>query len=167
MTGRERLETRVVKRIDQEAFGDDRRHLQSQAKCPGCGVFGDVDEDQLRGSVSLICPECGWHGHIAEPPAACDHRWILGMCGWCGAEEHPTKQEPPADIPPDITRGKPVGKPTDDGGEHPEPREGIVTVRHWDGSYLGCMGIETWQAMLNQGPVVNVWPPADGGDRDA
>jgi hypothetical protein len=61
-----RLETRTVKRIDPEAFGNDERHLQPQAKCPGCGVWGDVDEDQLTGRVSLVCEEdgCGWHGHI-------------------------------------------------------------------------------------------------------
>jgi hypothetical protein len=59
-----RLETKVVKRIDPEQYGDDQRHLQTQARCPSCDTFGDVDADQLGGSVSLICSECGWHGFI-------------------------------------------------------------------------------------------------------
>lgn len=74
MADRERLETRVVKRSDREAFGDDFRHLQQQARCSNCGVWGDVDAEQARGAVSLICPECGWYGYIGgeavqEPPA--------------------------------------------------------------------------------------------------
>lgn len=32
--------------------------------------------------------------------------------------------------------------------EQPEPREGIVTVHHWDGRYLGCMGIVRWEQLL-------------------
>jgi predicted RNA-binding Zn-ribbon protein involved in translation (DUF1610 family) len=55
------LRTRTVKRIE---IGETERHLQAQAECPECGVWGDVDSDQLRGEVSLICPECGWHGSV-------------------------------------------------------------------------------------------------------
>lgn len=58
-----RLETQVVKRIDPVEYGDENRHLQIQAKCPSCGVWGDIDPDQLSGKVSLIC-DCGWHGYI-------------------------------------------------------------------------------------------------------
>ncbi len=54
----ERLETRTIKRIE---IGETDRHLQPQAKCPTCGVWADVDEDQLAGKVSLLC-DCGWHG---------------------------------------------------------------------------------------------------------
>lgn len=57
----ERVETRTVKRIE---IGQTERQLQPQAKCPGCGTWGDVDADQLAGRVSLICPECGWHDYI-------------------------------------------------------------------------------------------------------
>jgi hypothetical protein len=55
--------TRSIKRSEVGELG---KHLQSQAKCPKCGIWGDVDGDQLCGSVSLICPECGWHGWIEE-----------------------------------------------------------------------------------------------------
>jgi hypothetical protein len=60
----ERLETQTVKRIDPEEYGDEDRHLQPQAKCPSCGEWGDVDDEQLRGEVSMICAICGWHGYI-------------------------------------------------------------------------------------------------------
>ena len=30
-------------------------------RCPGCGVWGLVDEDQLSGRVSLACPNCSFH----------------------------------------------------------------------------------------------------------
>lgn len=64
-----RLETKVVKRIDVEEYGDEERHLQPLAKCPACGVWGDIDYDQLAGRVSLICGECGWHGYIGGETA--------------------------------------------------------------------------------------------------
>lgn len=32
-----------------------------QLQCPGCGVWGDLDDDQYVGKVSVICPECGHH----------------------------------------------------------------------------------------------------------
>jgi hypothetical protein len=58
-----RLETQTVKRIEA---GETERTLQAQAKCPKCDTWGDVDEDQFAGLVSLICgvPDCGWHGYI-------------------------------------------------------------------------------------------------------
>lgn len=59
-----KLETQTVKRIDSEAYGDNNRHLQPQAKCPQCEKWGDIDEDQLVGAVSLVCEICGWHGYI-------------------------------------------------------------------------------------------------------
>lgn len=31
-----------------------------------------------------------------------------------------------------------------------EPREGMVTVYDSDGQYLGCMGIETWNGLLEE-----------------
>ena len=33
-----------------------------QFRCPGCERWGTVDDDQLRGRVSMICGhECGFH----------------------------------------------------------------------------------------------------------
>lgn len=33
-----------------------------ELRCPGCGTWGLLDDDQLRGHVSAVCPnECGWH----------------------------------------------------------------------------------------------------------
>ena len=49
-------ERRVMKR--------DGTELVPEVKCPQCGVWGDVDAEQLAGTVSLICPECGWHGYF-------------------------------------------------------------------------------------------------------
>jgi hypothetical protein len=60
------LETRSVKRAE---VGDDGLHLQPQAKCPKCGTWGDVDPDQLAGTVSLVCEVCGWHGYIGGESA--------------------------------------------------------------------------------------------------
>ena len=28
--------------------------------CPGCGVRGDLDDDQFHGTRSAQCPDCGW-----------------------------------------------------------------------------------------------------------
>lgn len=55
-----RLETKTVKRseFDGPVF------LQPQAKCPACETWGDIDEDQLVGAVSLVCEICGWHGYV-------------------------------------------------------------------------------------------------------
>lgn len=33
-------------------------------KCPGCGEWAEIDENQLHGRVSCICDECGWHGMV-------------------------------------------------------------------------------------------------------
>jgi hypothetical protein len=55
-----RLVTRVIKRIEA---GERTANLQAQAKCPDCGIWGDVDDEQLAGTVSLICA-CEWHGYI-------------------------------------------------------------------------------------------------------
>ena len=66
--GASRLETKVVKRIDVAEYGDEDRHLQPLAKCPACGAWGDIDDDQLAGRVSLIC-DCGWHGYISGTTA--------------------------------------------------------------------------------------------------
>jgi hypothetical protein len=41
---------------------------QGQARCPECGQWADLDQDQLEGSCSLIC-ECGWHGYVAQVAA--------------------------------------------------------------------------------------------------
>jgi hypothetical protein len=40
----------------------------TQAACPGCYIWADLDEDQAEGKVSMICPECGWHGYINDKP---------------------------------------------------------------------------------------------------
>lgn len=32
-----------------------------QIECPGCGVWGDIDEDQYHGRISIDCPECEFH----------------------------------------------------------------------------------------------------------
>ena len=29
--------------------------------CPGCGLCGDIDADQMEGRVSIDCPECDFH----------------------------------------------------------------------------------------------------------
>ena len=29
-------------------------------KCPECGIWGQIDDDQLNGRVSAIC-DCGFH----------------------------------------------------------------------------------------------------------
>jgi hypothetical protein len=32
-----------------------------QLNCPACGKWGDLDDDQLRGRVSVQHEECGFH----------------------------------------------------------------------------------------------------------
>lgn len=32
-----------------------------QVKCPDCGRWGSIDDDQLRGRVSILHEECDWH----------------------------------------------------------------------------------------------------------
>jgi hypothetical protein len=32
-----------------------------QLRCPHCGLWADVDDDQARGVVSVICPQCRHH----------------------------------------------------------------------------------------------------------
>jgi len=32
-------------------------------KCPGCGIWGFIDDEQYRGKVSIQC-ECGFHKTI-------------------------------------------------------------------------------------------------------
>lgn len=42
-------------------------------RCPGCGLVGEIDEDQFHGRVSIVCP-CGYHetrDWSAELRAAC------------------------------------------------------------------------------------------------
>ena len=39
---------------------------QVQMKCPGCGIWGDVDKDQVEGLVSCKCPECGAHWTVED-----------------------------------------------------------------------------------------------------
>lgn len=38
----------------------------TQACCPGCHQWADLDEEQAAGNVSLICENCGWHGYIND-----------------------------------------------------------------------------------------------------
>jgi hypothetical protein len=35
-----------------------------QVNCPDCGKWGDVDDDQLHGRVSLHHLECGFHDYL-------------------------------------------------------------------------------------------------------
>lgn len=30
-------------------------------RCPGCGLVGRADKDQVMGRVSIDCPECEYH----------------------------------------------------------------------------------------------------------
>ena len=32
-----------------------------QLKCPGCGAWGDLDDDQFHGRISVLHEECGFH----------------------------------------------------------------------------------------------------------
>lgn len=32
-----------------------------QLCCPGCGKWGEIDDDQLHGRVSTLHEECGFH----------------------------------------------------------------------------------------------------------
>jgi len=32
-------------------------------RCPDCGIFGQIDDDQFHGRVSVLC-ECGFHETI-------------------------------------------------------------------------------------------------------
>lgn len=32
-----------------------------RGECPGCGLVAFLDEEQLRGEVSVDCPNCGYH----------------------------------------------------------------------------------------------------------
>lgn len=34
--------------------------------------------------------------------------------------------------------------------EHPESREGMVTVYRADGTYAGCMGVERWERLVRE-----------------
>lgn len=42
--------------------------VQWQFCCPGCGLRGDIDEDQLHGRVSIDCPDCDYHETLTETP---------------------------------------------------------------------------------------------------
>lgn len=33
-------------------------------QCPQCSLWGDIDEDQFYGRVSIQCPECTFHETI-------------------------------------------------------------------------------------------------------
>lgn len=33
-------------------------------KCPSCGIWGYIDNDQYHGKVSLDCPNCEFHETI-------------------------------------------------------------------------------------------------------
>lgn len=32
-----------------------------QARCPGCGQWGEIDGEQYIGRVSIDCPDCEYH----------------------------------------------------------------------------------------------------------
>ena len=38
-------------------------------RCPGCGGWGSIDDDQYNGRVSIQCTECEFHEtiNLAEP----------------------------------------------------------------------------------------------------
>jgi len=42
----------------KEVILDDK--LVRKVCCPGCGVWGIIDDDQFHGRVSILC-ECGFH----------------------------------------------------------------------------------------------------------
>jgi hypothetical protein len=33
----------------------------TKLQCPKCGIWGDIDDDQLHGRISVDCPECDYH----------------------------------------------------------------------------------------------------------
>lgn len=33
-------------------------------KCPGCGIWGNIDSDQYHGRISIRCTECDFHKTI-------------------------------------------------------------------------------------------------------
>ena len=45
----------------KEVILDDK--LVRKVCCPGCGVWGIIDDDQFHGRVSILC-ECGFHETI-------------------------------------------------------------------------------------------------------
>ena len=45
----------------KEVILDD--HFVRKIFCPGCGVWGIIDDDQFHGRVSILC-ECGFHETI-------------------------------------------------------------------------------------------------------
>lgn len=34
---------------------------QRKIKCPDCGIWGLIDDDQWHGRVSVNCPNCDYH----------------------------------------------------------------------------------------------------------
>ena len=32
-----------------------------KVKCPGCGIWAYIDDDQWYGKVSIDCPNCSYH----------------------------------------------------------------------------------------------------------
>lgn len=51
--------------------------------CPGCGLVGEVDLDQVQGKVSIDCPECDFHETlvprvIAGPMAVAEEDGLRG-----------------------------------------------------------------------------------------
>lgn len=47
-------ETRTVTRDGEPVF---------QLKCPGCGTWGDLDDDQINGRISIQCVQDGCSFH--------------------------------------------------------------------------------------------------------
>jgi len=45
----------------KEVILDDK--LVRKIRCPGCGVWGIIDDDQFHGRVSILC-DCGFHETI-------------------------------------------------------------------------------------------------------
>ena len=45
----------------KEVMLDDK--LVRKVHCPGCGVWGIIDDDQFHGRVSILC-DCGFHATI-------------------------------------------------------------------------------------------------------
>ena len=48
-------------KYDVRLFNKDKPDEALKFKCPGCNVWGEIDEDQLYGKVSCWCRLCGWH----------------------------------------------------------------------------------------------------------
>ena len=52
-------ELKMVERIED----GEEKTIVTKFKCPDCKVWGDIDDDQFKGKVSILC-DCGFHETI-------------------------------------------------------------------------------------------------------